>query len=86
MLMTITNASATDSLDIGFRGCVPEQTLAPSGNVVLGVSMSDLVARGDITGYKASQYLDDLVKKGLATVAFAVDANDVNVEDLANEV
>lgn len=86
MLMTITNASATDALDIGFRFCVPERTIAPSGNVVLGVSMSDLVARGDVTGYKASMYLDDLVKKGLATVAFAVDANDSNVEDEANEV
>jgi len=86
MLMTITNASSTDSLDIGFRFCVPEQTLAPSGAVVLGVSMSDLVARGDITGYKASQYLDNLIKKGLATVTFAVDANDSNVEDEANEL
>jgi hypothetical protein len=85
MLMTITNTSGAE-LTIAHRHCVPETTLAIGANVVLGVSMSDLVARGDITGFKASQYLDDLVKKGYVTVTFAVDANDVNVEDLANEV
>jgi hypothetical protein len=83
--MTITNTSGA-SLTVEHRFCVPRTVLAIGANVVLGVSMSDLVARGDITGYKASQYLDDLVKKGLATVAFAVDPNDTNVEDLANEV
>jgi len=86
MLMTITNLSSTDTLDIGFRGCVPEQTLAASGNVVLGVSMSDLEKRGPVEGYSAAMYLDDLVKKGLASVAFAADPDDLNVEDEANEV
>ena len=86
MLMTITNASATDELIVEFPECVPLTTIAASGNVVLGLSMSDLTARGKITGYSASKYLDDLVKKGLATIAFAVDANDANVEDEANEL
>jgi hypothetical protein len=85
MLMTVTNTSGA-LLPIGHRNCVPEQTLAIGGNVVLGVSMTDLNARGDITGFRASMYLDDLVKKGHATVAFAVDANDLNVEDEANEL
>lgn len=85
MLMTITNTSGA-SLTVEHPFCVPRTVLGIGANVVLGVSMSDLVARGDVTGYKASMYLDDLVKKGLATVTFAVDANDVNVEDLANEV
>lgn len=85
MLMTITNTSGAD-LTVEHRHCVPATTLAPAGNVVLGVSMSDLVARGDITGFKASQYLDDLVKKGYITCTFAPDPNDLNVEDEANEV
>lgn len=85
MLMTITNTSGAE-LTIAHPECVPETTLGIGANVVLGVSMSDLVARGNITGFKASQYLDDLVKKGQITCAFAVDAADVNVEDEANEV
>jgi hypothetical protein len=86
MLMTITNTSGA-LLPIGFRGCVPEKTIAIGGNVVLGVSIADLYAGDDAgQGDPAWKYLDTLVKKGKATVAFAVDPNDVNVLDRANEV
>jgi len=86
MILTITNASSTDELTVKFPFCIPETTIAASGNATFGVSMSDLIARGDITGYKATQYIDNLVKTGLATAAVAADANDSNIEDLANEL
>lgn len=85
MIMTITNVSGAE-LTVEHRNCVPATTLAAGGNVALGVSMIDLRARGDITGFSAAMYLDDLVKKGQITCAFAADANDLNVEDEANEV
>jgi hypothetical protein len=85
MIMTITEATTTDSLDVEFRGCVPATTIAPSGSATFGVSMADLYAQAD-AGNPAWKYLDTLVKKGLATITFAADANDVNVLDEANEV
>lgn len=85
MIMTITNTSGAE-LTIAHRFCVPETTLGIAGSVDLGVSMHDLQARGDITGFSAAMYLDDLVKKGQITCTFAADANDLNVEDEANEV
>jgi len=86
MLMTITNTSGV-ALPIGHRGCVPDKTLAIAGSVTLGVSIADLYA-GDTNGQgnPAWKYLDTLVKKGKATVTFAVDPNDANVLDEANEV
>lgn len=86
MLMTITNTSGA-LLPIGHRGCVPEQTLGIGAHVDLGVSIADLYAGDDAgQGNPAWQYLDTLVKKGQATVAFAVDPDDANVLDEANEV
>lgn len=85
MIMTVTNTSGAE-LTIEHRHCVPETTLGIGASVDLGVSMSNLQARGDITGFSASMYLDDLVKKGYITCTFAADPNDLNVEDEANEV
>ena len=85
MIMTITNLSSTDALTVNVPGCVPETEIAASGNATFGCSLADLYHRGHI-GDPVWKRLDDLVKKGQATIAFAVDAADVNVLDEANEV
>ena len=85
MIMTITEATTTDSLTVAFRGLVDSTTIAPSGSATFGVSMADLFAQAD-AGNPGWKYLDNLVKDGLATITFAADANDVNVLDEANEV
>jgi len=85
MIMTITNTSGA-SLSIGFKGLVPEQTLAAAGTYVAGMSMSDLYGEGFTKGYSPAMYLDDLIKKGDITVAFATNAASVTTEDAANEV
>jgi len=84
MIMTITETAGV-ALDIEFRGCIPATTIAIAGNATFGVSMADLFAQAD-AGNPAWKYLDTLVKKGQATIAFAADADDVNVLDEANEV
>jgi hypothetical protein len=82
MIMTVTNLSATDPLVVGFP---INRTIPASGNVALGVSVRDLMFGEDI-GDPAYKRLDELARKGLATVAVAVDANDNNVLDKANEL
>jgi hypothetical protein len=82
MIMTVTNLSSTDALEVGFP---INRTIAASGNVALGVSMADLLF-GEDQGDPAYKRLDELVRKGLATVAVAADPNDANVLDEANEL
>jgi len=85
MIMTITNLSSTTALSVGFRKLIDTTSIAASGAATFGVSMADLFAQAD-AGNPGWKYLDNLVKDGKATVAFAADANDVNVLDEANEV
>jgi len=70
MLATVTNLSSTDSVDVPFPF---NRTIAASGNVVLGVNMADLNARSE-TGNPPWRVLNDMIKKGQITVAYADDA------------
>jgi len=86
-IMTITNLDGSNPYTVqAIPGCVPETTIAASGNATFGVSLADLQARGPIEGDPAWKRLDELVKKGYVSIAFAADAADVNVLDELNEL
>ena len=79
MLATVTNLSASASVDVPFPF---NRTLAPSGRVVLGVDLADLT-NGEEKGNPAYKPLNDMIKKGQITVAYADDALTSNTLDRA---
>lgn len=70
MLATVTNLSSTDPVYVPAPFDV---TIAASGNVVRGVNLSDLQGRED-TGNPNWKVLNDMIKKGQITIAYADDA------------
>lgn len=70
MIATVTNLSATASVDVPFPF---NRTLAPSGSFALGVNLADL-NNGEEKGNPAWKPLNDMIKKGQITVAYADDA------------
>lgn len=70
MIATVTNLSASASVDVPFPF---NRTIAASGSVALGVNLADLT-NGEEKGNPAWKPLNDMIKKGLITVAYADDA------------
>jgi NADPH:quinone reductase-like Zn-dependent oxidoreductase len=70
MIATVTNLSATDSVDVPFPF---NRTLAASGSVALGVNLADL-NNGEEKGNPAWKPLNDMIKKGQISVTYADDA------------
>jgi len=86
MILTVQNQLATP-LPIGFP---INRTLDPNGGAadtfVGGVSMADLM-EGDVPkGDPAFKRLNLLEQEGKITMSIAVDANDTNILDEANEL
>jgi len=89
MIMTLTRTPAGDVTIPAIPKCnSAAATLAGGGGtLVRNVSMSDLFTREQVEGDPSWKRLDDLVKSGsVSTITFAVDPNDLNVLDEANEV
>ena len=85
MIITIENQTAAP-LEVGFP---INKTLAANGDpgddAILGVSGRDLLHGEDI-GDPAYKRLNLLKQQGSITMSIAVDANDENILDEANEV
>lgn len=86
MIMTITNPSVTDALTVPLiRGITPETVIAATANATFGLNSSDLLNR-EPEGDRGWKRLNEMIKKGLATIAFAADPVDSDVVDEANEL
>lgn len=85
MLVTITNQLSED-LVVGYPFNV---TLGPNGGgsdaVTLGMTIHDLT-EGDVKGDPAYKQIDRLRQIGSLTVGVAVDPDDANILDVANEL
>lgn len=79
MIATVTNLSASESVDVPFPFNV---TLAPSGAKALGVDLADL-DNGNAKGNPAYKPLNDMIKKGLITITYADDAQTKDTYDRA---
>jgi len=79
MIATVTNTSSSASVDVPFPFSI---TLAPSGSKALGVNMADLL-EGEHKGKPAYKELNDMINKGLITVAFADDSRTADTLDKA---
>lgn len=84
MLVTITNQLAVP-LTVGFPFNVTLEASGGADAATLGMTIHDLV-EGDVKGDPAYKRLDQLRQIGSLTVGVAVDANDANILDVANEL
>ena len=85
MLVTITN-QLTTKLAVGFPFNVTlDETGGTTPAVTLGMTVQDLV-EGDVKGDPAYKRIDRLRQIGSLVVAVAVDPDDANLLDVANEL
>lgn len=85
MLVTITNLLTT-KLTVGFPFNVTlDETGGAIPAVTLGMTVQDLV-EGDVKGDPAYKRIDRLRQIGSVTIAVAVDPDDSNLLDDANEL
>lgn len=89
MIMTLTRTPAGDVTVPAIPKCIPvAATLAGGGGTLAyNMGLSDLFTREQVEGDPSWKRLDNLVKGGdVTTITFAVDPDDFNVQDEANEV